>query len=82
LGVVEAIYVEPQARAVGVGEALMDTALDWFRRRGCAGVDAVALPGARLTKNFFEEFGFTSRLLVMHHRFDHDAAEEPGADQA
>jgi len=68
LGVVEALYVDPDCRAVGVGEAMMALALDWFASLGCVGVDAIALPGARATKNFFEESGFTSRLLVMHHR--------------
>jgi len=68
LGVVEGIYVDAGCRAVGVGEAMMAIAVDWFRAQGCVGVDALALPGARATKNFFEESGFTSRLLVMHHR--------------
>jgi ribosomal protein S18 acetylase RimI-like enzyme len=67
-GVIDDLYVEEGARSVGVGEALMAQLLDWFRARGCAGVDATALPGNRATKNFFEESGFTARLLVMHHR--------------
>ena len=66
LGVVEALFVEPGARGVGVGEALMDALLDWFDGRGCAGVDTVALPGDRLSKNFFESTGFKARLIVMH----------------
>ena len=33
---------------------------------GCAGIDAVALPGHRQAKNFFERNGFTARALVMH----------------
>jgi GNAT superfamily N-acetyltransferase len=70
LGVIEDIYVEPEARAVGVGEAMMASALEWFTAEGCKGVDAYALPGDRHTKNFFEESGFSARLLVMHHRFD------------
>lgn len=45
-------------------------ALDWFVGAGCTGVDALALPGARATKNFFEENGFTARLLVVHRRLD------------
>ena len=69
LGVVDAVYVDPACRAVGVGEAMMDAALEWFRSEGCIGVDAVALPGARATKNFFEESGFSARSLLMHHRF-------------
>jgi GNAT superfamily N-acetyltransferase len=68
LGKVDALYVDPGCRGVGVGEAMMEQALRWFRGLGCVGVDAIALPGARATKNFFEESGFTSRLLVMHHR--------------
>jgi GNAT superfamily N-acetyltransferase len=66
LGKVDAIYVDAACRAVGVGEAMMAEAIDWFRSRGCWGADATALPGARATKNFFEETGFTARLLVMH----------------
>ena len=66
LGVVEDLYVEPPARAVGVGECLVEILLEWCRQRRCVGVDAMALPGARATKNFFEESAFTARLLVMH----------------
>jgi GNAT superfamily N-acetyltransferase len=70
LGVIDSLFVEPEARSVGVGEALVNQVLDWCRDRGCAGVDATALPGNRATKNFFEESGFTARLLVMHRRLD------------
>ena len=66
LGVVEDLYVEPEARAVGVGECLVEVLLAWCSQRECVGVDAHALPGSRATKNFFEESGFTARLLVMH----------------
>jgi GNAT superfamily N-acetyltransferase len=69
LGIIDDLFVEEGARAVGVGEAVMNALLPWFRERGCLGVDATALPGARATKNFFEETGFTARLLIMHHRF-------------
>jgi GNAT superfamily N-acetyltransferase len=69
LAIVTDLYVEPCAREVGVGEALMVEVLAWAKGLGSAGVDAWALPGARQTKNFFEEQGFTARLLVMHHRF-------------
>jgi GNAT superfamily N-acetyltransferase len=66
LGVVEELFVEPGARGVGVGEALIGALLAWFADRGCVGVDTVALPGDRLSKNFFESSGFKARLLVMH----------------
>jgi len=68
LGVVDDIFVEEGAREVGVGEAMMADLVAWCEERGCAGMDAMALPGHRSAKNFFEESGFTARKLVMHHR--------------
>lgn len=66
LGVVEALYVEPGARRIGVGEAILDSIAAWSKQHGCAGIDAPALPGNREAKGFFETHGFTARLLVMH----------------
>jgi GNAT superfamily N-acetyltransferase len=68
LGVVEDIFVEPDARAIGVGELMMGELVDWCRAQGCFGIDVIALPGHRAAKNFFEEAGFTARKIVMHHR--------------
>ena len=73
LGIIDALYVEPEGRGVGVGEAMMGELLAWFRSQKCIGVDAMALPGMRETKNFFEESGFSARLLVVHHRLAPDA---------
>ena len=66
LGVVHDIYVEPEARAVGCGEALIDQVTEWCRGHGCIGIDALALPGNRATKNFFETFGLVARAIVVH----------------
>jgi ribosomal protein S18 acetylase RimI-like enzyme len=66
LGVVTAIFVDPGAREVAVGEALLDEVISWCTAKRCIGIDAHALPGNRETKNFFETFGFTARLLVVH----------------
>ncbi len=66
LAVITDLYVEPEARGVGVGEAIVELLLDWSREQGCRGVDAIALPGDRQTKNFFERFGFTARAIVVH----------------
>ena len=68
LGVVDDIFVEEGARQVGVGEAMMADLVAWCEEQGCTGMDAMALPGHRSAKNFFEESGFTARKLVMHHR--------------
>jgi GNAT superfamily N-acetyltransferase len=66
LGVVDEVYVDPGARAVGVGEVLMNDLVGWCRERGCFGVDSLALPGDRATKNFFESFGLVARAIVVH----------------
>jgi GNAT superfamily N-acetyltransferase len=66
LGVIDDIYVDPEARSIGVGEALMDHLIEWCRAQGCFGVDSLALPGDRATKNFFESFGLVARAIVVH----------------
>lgn len=66
LGVVDFCYVEPDARGVGVGRALLDAAMTWFGRADCRGVDVPALPGDRAAKQWLEAAGFTARALVMH----------------
>jgi len=70
LGVIDDIFVEEGARQIGLGELMIDDVVAWCRERKCIGIDAMALPGHRASKNFFEESGFTARQLVMHHRFE------------
>jgi ribosomal protein S18 acetylase RimI-like enzyme len=67
LGVVTELFVDPEARAVGVGETMLEGLVAFCTREGCVGIDAFALPGHRAAKNFFEESGFTARAIVMHH---------------
>ena len=66
LGVLSDIFVEVDAREVGVGEAMIDDVTEWCRAADCIGIDSFALPGNRSTKNFFETFGFTARMIVVH----------------
>ena len=66
LGVISDLYTLPGAREVAVGETVMDALIAWCRERGCFGVDSLALPGDRHTKNFFESFGLVARAIVVH----------------
>jgi ribosomal protein S18 acetylase RimI-like enzyme len=66
LAMIDDVYVEPDARGVGVGEALMERIIDWASSRGCSGLDAMVLPGNRDAKNFFERFGLTARAILVH----------------
>ncbi|MGH9039000.1 MAG: GNAT family N-acetyltransferase [Acidimicrobiia bacterium] len=72
LGIVSELFVDPEARAIGVGEAMLGALVEFFAASGCRGVDSFALPGHRAAKNFFEESGFTARAIIMHHRFSSD----------
>lgn len=65
-GVIDALYVEPEARTVGVGGAVLEALVGFLGSANCRGIDVSALPGDRDTKNFFEAAGFKARLLVLH----------------
>lgn len=64
-GRIPLMYVEPDARGVGVGEAMLDEATVWLAEQGCMTIDVDVLPGDRDTKQFFEAAGMVARLLVM-----------------
>lgn len=70
IGTIRMVFVEEEARGVGIGEALRDALLGEFRRRGHTLFDSHVLPGHRLAKNFFEAGGFSARSIVMHHNDD------------
>jgi len=59
------LFTEPEARGVGVGDAMLRVAEALAGQWGCAAIESVALPGDRDTKNFFEAHGMVSRLLLV-----------------
>lgn len=64
------LFVEADARSVGVGQALVQALLEWARLHRCRGIGSVALPGDRDTKNFFEAAGLVARLIAVHRPLD------------
>ncbi len=66
----EELYVERDARTIGIGTALLESAERTAAGWGCEGLDSLALPGDRATKNFFEDHGMVTRALVVHRRVD------------
>lgn len=79
LGIVHELFVETEARSVGVGEAVAAALVAHAVATGCSGVDARALPGHRAAKNFFEEQGFTARAIVMHQDLAPEADPHAGS---
>lgn len=65
---IEMIFVDPEARAIGVGEEMLAYVSRWARDGGVSGIDVAVLPGAREAKNFFEAAGFVARSITMHRR--------------
>lgn len=70
MATIKLVFVEEEARGVGVGEALRDTLISRFRAEGHRWFDAHVLPGHRLAKNFFEAGGFSARFIIMNHEDD------------
>jgi GNAT superfamily N-acetyltransferase len=66
LAVLTDVYVLPDARGVGVGELLLDAVIAWATEAGAVGIDSVALPGMRDSKNFFESAGLVARAITVH----------------
>ena len=79
LAVVTDLYSAPEARGVGLGEAMMELLVAHARDHGAVGVDALALPGDRETKNFFETFGLKARAIVVHRSLVDDGDEREDA---
>lgn len=64
---IEIMFTHPEARGVGVGEAMVDLLRSEAKQRGIGSFDVSVLPGHRAAKNFFEGEGFKARLIIMHH---------------
>lgn len=65
LAVVETVYVTPEARELGFGDALLEVAIDAAREAGATTLDGEALPGDRHVKNLYERAGITARLITV-----------------
>lgn len=63
--VIDRVYVDPQARDIGCGDALLARAIETARERGCGFVEGDALPGDRETKNLYERAGITARRIIV-----------------
>jgi GNAT superfamily N-acetyltransferase len=63
---VSLVYVDDDARGIGVGESLLDAATAWAVAAGCVGLDGLALPGDRETKNLYERANMSARLITAY----------------
>ncbi len=62
------VFVAVEVRQLGLGDSLVNAAIESCHRLGATAVDAYALPGDRETKNLFERSGLTARLIIASKR--------------
>ena len=70
LATVDQVYVTPEARELGFGDALLEAATEAAREAGARVLEGQALPGDRETKNLYERAGITARLITVSRRLD------------
>jgi GNAT superfamily N-acetyltransferase len=59
------VFVVPEAREIGLGDALLLHLLDELRALGVTNVSAHALPGDRAMKNLFERHGLVAQTIIV-----------------
>jgi GNAT superfamily N-acetyltransferase len=67
---IDQVFVTPDAREVGFGDALVEAATEAARSAGAKFLEGEALPGDRDTKNLYERAGITARLITVSRRLD------------
>jgi GNAT superfamily N-acetyltransferase len=65
---IDQVWVTPEARELGFGDALLAVAIDVARESGAVAVEGQALPGDRHTKNLYERAGIVARLITTFRR--------------
>jgi GNAT superfamily N-acetyltransferase len=65
---VDQVFVLPEARELGFGDALLARAVEHGRASGATLIEGQALPGDRDTKNLYERAAITARLITVSKR--------------
>lgn len=63
---IDQVWVTPEARENGFGDALLEFVVERARGNGAVGVEGQALPGDRHTKNLYERAGIVARLITTY----------------
>lgn len=62
---VRQVWIQPAARELGLGDALLAEAMASARHAGCTSIEGTALPGDRDTKNLYERAGVVARKITL-----------------
>ena len=66
---VDQVWVTPEARENGFGDALLALVIERAKARGAVAVQGESLPGDRHTKNLYERAGIVARLITTYRAF-------------
>lgn len=67
---VDQVYITPDARELGFGDALLEAFTAAAVEAGARLLEGQALPGDRDMKNLYERAGITARLITVSRRID------------
>jgi ribosomal protein S18 acetylase RimI-like enzyme len=67
---IDQVWITPEARELGFGDALLALAMSTARTNGAEAVEGQALPGDRHTKNLYERAGIVARLITTYKAFE------------
>jgi GNAT superfamily N-acetyltransferase len=67
---IDQVWVTPEARELGFGDALLEAAVQAARQEGAVAVEGQSLPGDRHTKNLYERAGIVARLITTYKAFE------------
>ena len=63
---VDQVWVTPEARENGFGDALLELSIERAQAAGAVAVEGESLPGDRHTKNLYERAGIVARLITTY----------------
>ena len=64
-GEVDSLYIKQTYRGQKIGEKLMAQSLDWLKAQGCTQIHIVVAAGNKSVLDFYRQFGFEERFVVM-----------------
>lgn len=64
-GEIDSIYIAPDCQGKGLGQLLMDRALDWLDQWGCAKTRISVAQGNEQALAFYDQWGFKQRFVVL-----------------
>lgn len=70
------VFVEPDAREIGIGDALVLHALAFLREQNATWLGAQAQPGDRALKNLYERHGLVAQTILVGRDLSDPSTEE------